>query len=82
MQPETQAGTPAVDASPPAYLPRAPKLFWAYRPDFESIELVDPSSQAPVLERIGPPPFPRTGFPFFGFLATVYEHVTQHVQRG
>jgi hypothetical protein len=32
-----------------------------------------------ALERLGPSPFPKSGFPFLGFLATVYDHVATHV---
>jgi hypothetical protein len=40
----------------------------------------DPASELPpALERLGPSPFPRSGFPFLGFLATVYDHVASHV---
>lgn len=34
---------------------------------------------SPALERLGPPPFRKSGFPMMGFLATLYEHVSQHV---
>ena len=33
-----------------------------------------------VLERLGPSPFPKSGFPFLGFLATVYDHIAAHCQ--
>jgi len=33
-----------------------------------------------VLERLGPSPFPKSGFPFLGFLATVYDHIATHCQ--
>jgi len=68
----------AGQARPPVDLPRAARLFWSVRPDFA--ELGDPatSPRAGVLERLGPPPFPKTGFPFVGFLATIYDHVAAH----
>jgi hypothetical protein len=50
--------------SPAAELPDAPDV----RPDTPS-----------ALERLGPSPFPKSGFPFLGFLATVYDHVATHV---
>jgi hypothetical protein len=37
------------------------------------------SEPAPVLERLGPPPFRKSNFPLLGFLATVYEQVAGHV---
>ena len=38
-----------------------------------------PRDIPPALERLGPSPFPKSGFPFLGFLATVYDHVASHV---
>jgi len=38
-----------------------------------------PPDLPPALERLGPSPFPKSGFPFLGFLATVYDHVASHV---
>ncbi|HEY1342811.1 MAG TPA: hypothetical protein VGF59_35155 [Bryobacteraceae bacterium] len=38
-----------------------------------------PAGAPSALERLGPSPFPRSGFPFLGFLATVYDHVATHV---
>lgn len=32
----------------------------------------------PILERLGPAPFKKPGFPVLGFLTTVYEHVQAH----
>jgi hypothetical protein len=34
-----------------------------------------------ALERLGPAPFPKGRFPFLGFLATVYDHISAHAQR-
>jgi hypothetical protein len=50
-------------------------------------EAAQPIPQAPAipadapsaLARLGPSPFPKSGFPFLGFLDTVYEHVATHV---
>jgi hypothetical protein len=52
------------DQESPIALPPAPDL----SPDLPS-----------ALERLGPSPFPKSGFPFLGFLATVYDHIAQHV---
>lgn len=45
-------------------------------------EIVPPPELPPdvpsALERLGPSPFPKSGFPFLGFLATVYDHVATH----
>jgi hypothetical protein len=35
----------------------------------------------PVLERLGPSPFPRSGFPLMGFLATLYDHVAEYARQ-
>lgn len=32
-----------------------------------------------ALEKLGPSPFPKSGFPFLGFLATTYDHIAAHV---
>ncbi|HSI35663.1 MAG: hypothetical protein ACAI43_17425 [Phycisphaerae bacterium] len=41
------------------------------------------SPDAPsALEKLGPSPFPKSGFPFLGFLATTYDHIAQHVPGG
>ena len=44
------------------------------------IDLLDtPTSEMkPILERLGPAPFKKPGFPVLGFLTTVYEHVQAH----
>lgn len=34
-----------------------------------------------ALERLGPSPFPKSKFPFLGFLATVYEHLAGRAAR-
>lgn len=38
-----------------------------------------PADAPSALARLGPSPFPKSGFPFLGFLDTVYEHVATHV---
>ena len=38
-------------------------------------ELPPKRESAPTLERLVPSPFPRSGFPLIGLLATVYAHV-------
>lgn len=37
-----------------------------------------PTEIPSALERLGPSPFSKSGFPFLGFLATVYDHVATH----
>jgi hypothetical protein len=63
---------------PPAELPLSPRLFWSVGPDFDTVPEAPEVTPADVLEQLGPPPFPKTGFPFIGFLATIYEHVATH----
>jgi hypothetical protein len=35
---------------------------------------------APAMETLGPAPFPKSRFPFLGFLASVYEHIANHAR--
>ena len=35
-----------------------------------------PAGNVPVLQKLSSPPFPKSGFPLLGILASVYEHVT------
>lgn len=37
---------------------------------------VPPVRNVPVLQKLATSPFPRSGFPLLGILASVYEHVT------
>ena len=52
--------------------------FWAPAEELPDAPEV-PADLPPALERLGPSPFPKSGFPFLGFLATVYDHVASHV---
>jgi len=52
---------------------------------FEPTDLITDAPALPAdvpsaLERLGPTPFPKSKFPFLGFLATVYDHVASHCQ--
>ena len=49
--------------------------------DLEKIEIPRSADRTPVLERLGASPFPRSGFPLLGILATLYEHVAEHTRR-
>jgi hypothetical protein len=72
----------AVDRpEPPVDLPRAPRLFWSARPEFATLTQPASPHGSAVLERLGPPPFAKSGFPFIGFLATIYDHVATHAGR-
>jgi hypothetical protein len=64
---------------PPEDLPADATAFWhspplPMRPEVREL----PSA----LERLGPSPFPKSRFPFLGFLATVYDQVVSSVRRG
>ena len=75
---ENTAETPALNL-PPEELPVDASAFWrspALQPRPEPREL--PSA----LERLGPSPFPKSRFPFLGFLATVYDQVAASVRQG
>ncbi|HZZ43915.1 MAG TPA: hypothetical protein VFE58_13340 [Tepidisphaeraceae bacterium] len=39
-----------------------------------------PADVPSALERLGPSPFPKAKFPFLGFLASVYDHVSSHAR--
>ena len=76
---ETTPESPARSIGPvPVGLPRVPQLFWSARPEFDTLKLDEESPVGEILESLGSPPFPKTGFPFIGFLATVYDHVVTH----
>ena len=49
--------------------------FWRAREDLKSLQPPPPATMPPALERLGPSPFPKSKFPFLGFLATIYDHV-------
>ncbi len=52
--------------------------FWTGPEPIPPAPLV-PAEAQPALEKLGPSPFPKSGFPFLGFLATVYDHVATQV---
>ncbi len=70
------AGGPGAPA--PVDLPRSPRLFWSARPEFDELLAPPPPPEVAVLERLGPPPFAKSRFPFIGLLATIYDHVASH----
>ena len=59
----------------PSLLPGDPRTFWSAAVDLDELELPPRHKSEPTLERLVPSPFPRSGFPLIGFLATVYDHV-------
>jgi len=62
---------------PPVDLPSDALSFYLVGGDFGSLLSPPEVSVRPALARLGPPPFPRGGFPLLGFLSTLYEHVAQ-----
>jgi hypothetical protein len=40
-----------------------------------------PPAEVAVLQKLSSPPFPRSGFPLLGIMASVYEHVTDVVSK-
>jgi len=52
--------------------------FWSPTEPLEDFPSLPPETPS-ALERLGPSPFPKSGFPFLGFLATVYDHIATHV---
>ncbi len=60
--------------------------FWGDRESIDLLETRIEKQEKPlaILERLGPSPFERGGFPLIGFLATAYEKVSRfaHERRG
>ncbi|HWB53175.1 MAG TPA: hypothetical protein VG722_03250 [Tepidisphaeraceae bacterium] len=52
--------------------------FFRAGPDLDLLEPANEPEAPAALERLGPSPFPKGKFPFLGFLATVYDHVSAH----
>ena len=65
--------TSALD--PPSDLPSDPRSFWGDAAGLERLADRPEADLPSVLQRLGPLPLPRSGFPLIGFLATVYDHV-------
>ena len=64
---------------PPEELPVDAASFWRSPPLQPRPEVRELPS---ALERLGPSPFPKSRFPFLGFLATVYDQVATSVRQG
>ena len=75
---ENTAEAPAVE-QPPEELPVDATAFWR-SPTLQSRPA--PRELPSALERLGPSPFPKSRFPFLGFLATVYDQVAASVRQG
>ncbi len=81
----------AVMGAAPTVFPASPKLddcvdrFWDVGPEFDDVVVrVEPVERSlAILERLGPSPFERGGFPLIGFLATTYDKLSRYaVRRG
>ena len=59
--------------------------FWHMGPGRDALDDPTPFGQENALQKLGKPPFDkkgvRGGFRLLGYLATVYEHVSQDVER-
>jgi len=86
-----------IDAPPPSLkivptiYPTSPPVeaevdrFWQSGPELEkvSVRVEPPERPLALLERLGPSPFTRGGFPLIGFLATTYDKVGRYaLERG
>lgn len=59
--------------------------FWGHAAEIEAIEvrIEPPEKPLAILEKLGPSPFERGGFPLIGFLATTYDKVSRYaLERG
>ncbi len=59
--------------------------FWGESGKIDALEvrIGPPERPLAILERLGPSPFERGGFPLIGFLATAYEKVSRYaLERG
>jgi len=65
----------AKNHGPPQDLTQAPKAFWSVGEDLDALSPPPLAETKPVLQRLGPLPFPRGKFPLMGFLATVYDQI-------
>ena len=62
----------------PEELPVEAAAFWRSPP----LQARSEARELPsALERLGPSPFPKSRFPFLGFLATVYDQVATSVRQ-
>ncbi|MFQ5414931.1 MAG: hypothetical protein ACE5E6_10780 [Phycisphaerae bacterium] len=69
----------------PTVYPTSPPLedqlasFWDAGPELDTVDvhIAPPDTPLEMLERLGPSPFERGGFPLIGFLATTYDKVSR-----
>ena len=63
---------------PPEDIPTDASVYWQ-TPSLP--QRPAPGELPSALERLGPSPFPKSRFPFLGFLATVYDEVAGRMSR-
>jgi hypothetical protein len=84
LEPRDAGIEKSIPAGPIVARPHANDLpvgrFWNVGPDFASvtISIAPPDPPLALLERLGPSPFERGGFPVIGFLATTYDKVSRY----
>lgn len=64
-------------AVPPPGLAADRAIFYKAGHGMDRLQMPGSLEPRHTLERLGPAPFRKTGFPLLGFLATVYDHVSQ-----
>ncbi len=54
--------------------------FWRVGAEFDDVDprIAPPERALAILERLGPSPFERGGFPLIGFLATTHDKVSRY----
>ncbi len=72
MEGTASEAVPVGDAPPPH--------FWDAGADLDTVavQIAPPEKSLELLERLGPSPFERGGFPLIGFLATTYDKVARY----
>ena len=59
--------------------PDSSDAFWRAGREIAALAQPPLAQLPPALQCLGACPFGRSGFPFLGFLATVYDHVAERV---
>lgn len=67
--------------NPTADLPSEAEAFYRAGGEFEALGTPDLSKYPSALERLGPSPFAKTGFPLVGFLATLYDQIASTLDK-
>ncbi len=81
----TEDMPPTVKVVPTIYptsipLEQCTEGFWSMGGKLEDIQIdiCEPDEPLALLEKLGTSPFPRSGFPVIGFLATTYDKVSRY----